>query len=214
MLSSGKEVFISLGHAGQPSQPSNAVNPAVGLQPITVSDLKAFTNISGFLQLRGQPFQMRTDTETTLLDLRSRPIVLIGNHNNEWAVRLTQNVRFRFDFDEAHAGSPDRVFSIVDSQNPEQRIWQTPIYKSATANVDYAVVGRFYDPVTDGLVLYIAGAGPGGTEAASEFITQDRFLRTLPDKLTNPRINFEVVLKTPVINGVPGSPEMVASDLR
>jgi hypothetical protein len=213
MLHSGKEVFISLGHAGQQPEPNSALSPASGLQPITVADLKAYTNISGFLQLHGQAFQMRTDTETTLLDLRSRPVVLIGNHNNEWAVRLTQNVRFHFDFDDAHAGSPDRVFSIIDSQNPDQKIWQTPIYKSASAGFDYAVVGRFYDPVTDGVIMYIAGAGPGGTEAASEFITQDRFLRTLPEKLSNPRTNFEAVLRTPVIVGVPGSPEMIASDI-
>jgi hypothetical protein len=213
MLYSGKEVFISLGHAGQPPQSNSALNLASGLQPITVADLKAYTNISGFLQLHDQPFQMRTDTDTTLLDLRSRPVVLIGNHNNEWAVRLTQNVRFRFDFDDAHAGSPDRVFSIIDTQNPEQKIWQTPIYKIASAGFDYAVVGRFYDPVTDGVIMYIAGAGPGGTEAASEFITQDRFLRMLPEKLSNPRTNFEAVLRTPVIAGLPGSPEMIASDI-
>jgi hypothetical protein len=213
MLYSGKEVFISLGHAGQLQQANSSLNLASGLQPITVADLKAYTNISGFLQLHGQPFQMRTDTETTLLDLRSRPVVLIGNHNNEWAVRLTQNVRFHFDFDDAHAGNPDRVFSIIDSQNPDQKAWQTPIYKTASAGFDYAVVGRFYDPVTDGVIMYIAGAGPGGTEAASEFITQDRFLRMLPEKLSNPRTKFEAVLRTPVIAGVPGSPEMIASDI-
>lgn len=213
MFASGKEVFISLGHAQSLSEEDSAVAlTSSGLQRITVTDLKAYTNFSGFLQLHGRPFQMRTDTETTMLDLRDRPIVLIGNHNNDWARRLTQNLRFQFDFDEKNAGKPNRVVSIVDSQRPGERLWQVPIPNGPTTFVDYAIAGRFLDPVTGGLVLYVAGAGPVATQAASEFVTQPRFLRNLPENVSDPKVSFEVVLKTPTVAGVPGSPEVVATD--
>lgn len=215
MFSSGKEVFISLGHAQSMSpEDSSVALTSSGLQRITVTDLKAYTNISGFLQLHRYPFQMRTDTETTMLDLRDRPVVFIGNHNNDWARRLTQNLRYRFDFDEQDVGKPNRVVSIFDSERPNDRRWQVPVPSGQTATVDYGIAGRFFDPVTGALVLYVAGAGAVATQAASEFVTQPRFLRTLPRNLSDPKISFEVVLKTPIVAGIPGSPEVVATAIK
>jgi len=211
ILSAGKEVFICLGHA----DPLNADDPVIeltsgGLQRITVTDLKAYTNISGFLQMNGQSFQMRMDNQTTLLDLRDRPTVLIGNHNNDWALKLTGNLRYRFDFDEADAGKPNRVVSIVDTQEPH-RLWQVSLRDPESPSVDYAIAGRFFNPISGSLIFFVAGARPVGTQAASEFMTRPQFLQGLPDSLKNPKTNLEVVLKTPIIAGVPGSPEVVAT---
>ncbi len=212
MFATGKEIFISLGHADPRGSEDLAADLALGgLQRITVTDLKAYTNISGFLQWNGQPFQMRTDNQTTLLDLRDRPTILIGNHNNDWARRLTGNLRYRFDFDEAHEGKPDRTFAIVDSDQPGQHLWQVPVGSNKAASVDYALAGRMLDPVTGGLVLYVAGCGSVGTQAASEFITQPQFLSGLPKTLNNPKVSIQVVLKTPIVAGVAGSPEVVAT---
>lgn len=55
------------------------------------------------------------------------------------------------------------------------------------------------------VILFMAGAGPVGTQAASEFVTQPQFLRGLPESLKNPRTKIEVVLKTSIIAGVAGS---------
>jgi hypothetical protein len=214
MFASGKEIFISLGHA----DPYGSENPSAdfargGLQRITVTDLKAYTNISGFLQTNRQPFQMRTDNQTTLLDLRDRPAVLIGNHNNDWARRLTADLRYRFDFDEAHEGKPDRTFTIVDSEKPDQRLWQVPVGGNRAAPFDYAIAGRMLDPVTGGLVLFVAGCGSVGTQAASEFVTQPQFLRSLPKNLNDPKVSIQVVLKTPIMAGVAGSPEVIATHI-
>jgi hypothetical protein len=157
---------------------------------------------------------MRIDTETTLLDLRDRPVVLIGIHNNSWTLRLNHNLRYHFDFDEADEGKPNRVITIVDAQHPDRHLWQIPWDYHTDASVDYAVAGRFHDPVTGGQVLYVAGEGTVGTQAASEFVTQTSFLRSLPESLRNPKTNFEVVLKTPIVGGVPGSPEILATDIQ
>lgn len=211
MFSAGKEVFICLGHA----DPLRIDDPSIGitsggLQRITVTDLKSYTNISGFLQMNGQSFQMRMDNQTTLLDLREHPTVLIGNHNNDWALKLTGNLRFRFDFDEADAGKPNQIVSIVDAQEPH-RLWQVPLRDQKGPSVDYAIAGRFFDPVSGSLILFVAGAGTVGTQAASEFVTQPQFLRGLPESLRNPKTNIELVLKTPIIAGVAGAPEVVAT---
>jgi hypothetical protein len=215
MFLSNKEIFISLGHAESftPSSAELAVTSG-GLQRITVTDLKAYTNISGFLQLNGHPFQMRTDTSTTLLDLRDRPVVLIGIRNNNWTLKLTRNLCYHFDFDDAESGKPNRAISIVDSQNSDRVLWQIPIRSCADPSVDYAIAGRFLDPVTGGLVLYVTGACAVGTQAASEFVTQPNFLRSLPERLRNPKTNFEVVLRTPVVGGVSGSPEVLVTDIQ
>ena len=69
------------------------------------------------------------------------------------------------------------------------------------------------DPVTGGLVLYVAGCGSMGTQAASEFITQPQFLGGLPRSLNNPKVSIQVVLRTPIVAGVAGSPEVIATHI-
>lgn len=214
MLGSGKEVFVCLGHAQPLQNEDSSVNlGSAGLQRITVTDLKAYTNISGFLQLHRQNFQMRTDNQTTLLDLRDRPTVLIGIGNNQWAQRLTSNLRFRFDFSENDLNNPHRAVSVVDAEHPETGKWRVPLGQAEAASFDYAIAGRLLDPVTGGLILYIAGAGPVGTQAASEFVTQPRFLRSMPASLKDPRTNIQVVLRTAIVGGVPGTPETIATNV-
>jgi hypothetical protein len=214
MLESGKEVFVCLGHAQPLGNEDSAVDlGSAGLQRITITDLKAYTNISGFLQLHGQAFQMRTDNQTTLLDLRDRPTVLIGIGNNQWTQRLTSNIRFRFDYSEADPNNPNRAVSVVDAEHPGAKAWRVQLKDLEAASVDYAIAGRLLDPVTGGIILYIAGAGAVGTQAASEFVTQPKFLRSMPTSLKDPRTNIQVVLRTPIVGGVPGTPTVIATNV-
>jgi hypothetical protein len=60
-------------------------------------------------------------------------------------------------------------------------------------------------------VVYVAGAGPVATEAASNFISQKRFLATLPEILLNPEKDVLILVKTEILDGVPGPPTMVAT---
>ena len=211
IFSSGKEVFICLGHPDPIQVNDSSLQLASGgLERITLTDLKAYTNFSGFLQLNGQAFQMRIDNQTTLLDLRDRPAVLIGDHNNAWSRRLTSNLRYRFDFHEENGDPPGRFVTIFDSQQPN-RTWQVPARPPTGPYVDYAVAGRVLDPVTGGLIVYVAGAGPVATQTASEFLTRPQFLRGLPESLKNSGTNIQIVLKTLVVAGVPGSPEVVTT---
>jgi hypothetical protein len=142
--------------------------------------------------------------------LRDRPAVLIGDHNNAWSRRLTSNLRYRFDFHEENGDPPGRFVTIFDSQQPN-RTWQVPAHPPTGPYVDYAVAGRVLDPVTGGLIVYVAGAGPVATQTASEFLTRPQFLQGLPESLKNSGTNIQIVLKTLVVAGVPGSPEVVTT---
>ena len=102
--------------------------------------------------------------------------------------------------------------AIVDAQRPQNN-WRVKFGPGSATDADYAIAGRFLDPVTGGLVLYVAGAGIVGTQAASEFVTQAKFLKNLPSSLKNPRTNFQVVIRTPILGGFAGSPEVVATNI-
>jgi hypothetical protein len=77
---------------------------------------------------------------------------------------------------------------------------------------DYAIVARFRDTTTGGMVLILAGVGRNGTEAAAQFVTSPRYMQLLSERagkdLANK--NIEIVLKTTVIEGKTGAPSIQA----
>lgn len=60
-------------------------------------------------------------------------------------------------------------------------------------------------------MLVIAGLGPYGTEAASEFAGSPQYLAQLAKVLPRgwENMNFELVIKTAVMGDTPGPPELV-----
>jgi hypothetical protein len=135
-------------------------------------------------------------------DLRQGPVVLIGAFN-PWSLILLSNLRFSIRVDpNGHAKW------IQDSQNPSKRDWTVD---SSTTNiaVDYAVVSRFYDTETGQWILAVGGLWPFGTEAASDLLTDRSFVKSIPGALRSNK-NFQMVVKTSVINGSAGEPEVVA----
>ena len=132
----------------------------------------------------------------------------MGAINNEWTMRLVAPFRFHFTF------GANGVDSIDDATNPRPTGWildSSAPYLSITAV--YAIVARFHDPTTEGPVLVIAGLGPYGTEAASEFVQSPQHLAELAAKLPRgwENKNLEVVIKTNVIGAKTGPPILVAT---
>ena len=78
---------------------------------------------------------------------------------------------------------------------------------------DYAIVARFRDPNTEGPVMVIAGVGPYGTEAASEFVQSPQHLAELAARLPRgwEKKNLELVIKTDVIGVKAGPPALLAT---
>ncbi|MFZ0339912.1 MAG: hypothetical protein WAL45_17930 [Terracidiphilus sp.] len=174
---------------------------------VSVSSAIALARLGGIMHQRGKDYEVKEVNETSLTDIRSRSLILVGAMNNEWSMRLLRPLRFHFTF-------VNSIASIQDSENPQQQSWSidfTKPYSSIT--IDYAVVARFHDPTTEGPVLMIGGLGPYGTEAASEFLESPQHLAELTAKLPRgwENKNLEFVLKTNVIGAKAGPPVLVTT---
>jgi len=174
---------------------------------VSVSSAIALARLGGVLHQRSKDYEIKEAPETSLTDIRSRSLILVGALNNQWTIQLLKPLRIHFTY-------ANFVASIQDSGNSQQQSWAVDFKKPySTITTDYALVARFRDPTTEGPVLVIAGLGPYGTEAASEFVQSPQHLADLASKL--PRgwedKNLEVVLKTDVIGAKAGPPILVTT---
>jgi len=173
---------------------------------ISLSSALALSRLTGLIQGRGRSYEIKEGSATSLVDLRSRSVVLVGALNNLWTLRLLDPLRFRF------VTRP--LAHIEDDKSTQHPDWSVDFSKPyATVSTDYAIVARYHDATTNGTVMVIAGIGPYGTEAASEFVTSPRSLEQLLRKVPAgwQSKNLEMVLKTEVIAGEAGPPSLVAA---
>jgi hypothetical protein len=175
---------------------------------VSVATATALANLAGVLRQHGAAYEIKEDTETSLTDLRSRPLILIGATNNAWTMRLVNPMRFHF--------TPGPMAQILDAKNPQNSDWIIDFSKPySSVAIDYAIVASYHDPTTEGPVMVIAGIGPYGTEAASAFVISPEYLeqivRQVPAGWENR--NLEMVLKSDVIDGKPGPPVLVSSNV-
>lgn len=191
------------------ANPSRQITNSDTMVTVIIDDVVPLVNIAGVLQSNGKAYKLKSESSTTLTDLRSGPTVLIGAYDNSWTLRQTANLRFHF------ANNPEMSrFWIADRNNPTNLDWiidraeqQKGVYK------DFAIVARFLDPNTDRVVMVAAGIARGGTVAAGEFLVdpnQIKALERIAPKDWSKR-NIELVLETQVIDGRSGPPRLVAS---
>jgi hypothetical protein len=173
---------------------------------VSVATAVALAHVVAVLKQHGSAYEIKEDNEASLADMRSRPLILIGATNNRWTMRLLGPLRFRF--------TMGPVAQIQDARNPGNSDWLIDFSKPfASVTSDYAVVARFHDATTDGPVMVIAGIGPYGTEAASEFATTTPYLEESLESLSSgwANQNLEMVLKTDVIDGKAGPPKLLTA---
>jgi hypothetical protein len=135
--------------------------------------------------------------------MRNRPVVLLGGYNNDWTMRMLKPLRFQF--------TPEPVESIGDMQNSKVQ-WSRDKSVAYSNADDYALVARFRDPSTDGLVVVLAGLGRNGSEAAAQFATSARYMDMVRDRIGGDleKKNIEIVLKVNVFDGKTGAPSILA----
>jgi hypothetical protein len=157
-----------------------------------------------------QTATMMGTSEVTLQDLRRGPAVLIGAFDNPWALALVSGLRFRVMVDPV----TDAEW-IEDSRSPNNRIWiqdgSNMTFLNSTS--DYALVTRFRSQDTGTWIVAIEGLGMQGTEAAGELLTNPNLSSVLPTSLRNSDRNFQIVLKTTVINGQTSLPQILATSV-
>lgn len=180
---------------------------------IAAEDVSAIIHASKPLMEHDVAYRIQMDSNITLTDMRDRPVILIGGPSNLWTTKLLAPLRFHF--------SSMNLLHVEDSQNPQFKEWAYVLSKVSgpgshlTVVQDCAIVARFHDPTTGGVVMVIAGAGRNGTEAAGEFVASNELLKGLEKRLPSDwkNKNLEVVLKTKVIDGKTGSPSIEATYL-
>jgi hypothetical protein len=176
---------------------------------VAAEDVTAIVHATKPLMQHNIPYSIQLETNVTLSDLRDRPVLLIGGPSNAWATKLLAPLRFHFN----SVGS----LHVEDSQNPQSRSCDYTLDSNASPHpqvlADCAIIARFRDSITGGMVMIIAGAGRNGTEAAGEFIATSALLKSLDKRLPSGwrDLNLEVVLKTDVIDGKTGEPAIVAA---
>ncbi|MGA3162475.1 MAG: hypothetical protein ABSC77_14805 [Terracidiphilus sp.] len=173
---------------------------------VSVPDTIAVSRLANVLQKHNRNYFIKEVSATSLADIRERTVIFVGALNNAWTMRLTDPLRFRF--------VPGNVARIEDTKNPQNSAWSVDYSKPyPSLSVDYGIVARYHDTYTNGNVLIIAGIGPYGTEAASEFVSSPQYLSQvehfIPAGLKE--ANLEIVIKTDVINGEAGPPHVIAA---
>lgn len=176
---------------------------------LALADALAMARIMGVSrEYAKKKLDVRRSTAYTLTDLRKGPIILIGAFNNPWAMRLTKDLRFHFERGENHLGL------IVDRENRNNRSWaHDPNLLYSTVTQDYAVVSRFFNPLTEEMTVAIGGTGRDGTVAAGEFVTEPRYLDMLAARAPRnwEKKNLQVVLATDIVRGNTGPPRILAT---
>jgi hypothetical protein len=201
LICSGGVVFAPERFSGVKTAGKDIEYPFVSMQLAT-----SIGRISGHLERLGETVQTRASASTVLTDLRERPVVLLGAYNNDWTMRLLEPLRFRF------APGPAEV--IVDRDHPTTRWERDPAQPYSSAE-DYAIVARFHDSTTGGVIVIVAGIGRNGTEAAAQFVTSSHYMELLRSRIGASLAdkNIEAVLKVSVIDGKTGAPSVEAVDI-
>jgi hypothetical protein len=179
---------------------------------VAAKDTLALARLAGFMGKSNRYGSVLLADNATLTDLRGQPAIMIGAFDNHWTEELLSGYRFQFTRDTA-----TQVGTIRDTRNPTRASWGIDL-KSPPAQVhkDYALVSRIKSPITEQTELIIAGIGPSGTVAASEFITNPRyfneFVKRAPPGWQNREI--QIVITTEVIGERSAPPHVLTFDVR
>jgi hypothetical protein len=171
---------------------------------LAVGDVYTAIRLSGLLGQIGKKNQVRIGGNYSFEDLRNSPAVVIGAFNNRWTMQMTSNLHFAF------ADEGDQ--SIIREEGPSGRRWYSKRDSNGKALEDYAVVTRLLNSATGQFVVIVAGIKSYGTQAAGDFVSSPEYLQAALQKAPPDweGRNVQIVLETPVTDGLPGPLQVVA----
>jgi hypothetical protein len=170
----------------------------------------AATRISNWIATRGGEQRFRLVKSTTLDDLQEGPTILIGGLDNEWTLRALTHLRYQF------RGTDQEQYWITDTKNPGRKTWAVDLKTQYPAvKRDFALIARVHNDSTRQVQVIVAGIGMSATASAGEFMVDPNRLEELR-KRVGPGFkdhDFEAVLGTDVVNGIPGSANILAIEV-
>lgn len=190
---------------------SSAAGPGVVPGAVTWSDVLTLGRLGVFLKGRDADPQFCREDQATFGDFQQGPAVLIGGLNDEWALRLMQNLRFQFRRD-------GTLFYIADRERLASRDWSIHVEKfdsdgRLALDRDFAVISRVASLRTGRMTVIVGGLWEYGTMAAGRFLTEpgnlESFARSAPSGWE--RKNLQLIISTEVIEKAPGPPHVVAA---
>lgn len=174
---------------------------------LNLADSTVLARVAGLLQSRSKNYSVHGETDTNFSDLAGNPSVLIGSFNNDWTIRLSDQLRFHF---EMNRDTGEQW--IVDKQKPEQKIG-IHSFDLAVPDISdaYAIVSRVRDPSTAQMVVALAGVSVKGTRAAGTFVSEpsylEEFAKHVPRNWQNE--NVQIVIAASIVDGSLGPPHVV-----
>jgi hypothetical protein len=205
LLCVGTWAVSSISSDVPPSQTTNLDH--TDLLPIT--DAVAFSRIAGYLGETRAPYRVEGARTTTLTDLIRGPVVVVGALDNPWTMRITDALRFHF----VHESAMSR-WSIADRKDASKLYTADGDATNGGAK-QYALIGRVTNGTSGQISVVVAGLGAAGTTAASEFVTDARFMDELVRQASKgmKSKNLEAVISVQVIDGKPGAPQVEAVEV-
>jgi hypothetical protein len=177
---------------------------------VALGDAECLMRLSSVLERYRKPYRVRGERSTSFADLRDTPAVLIGAFDNPWTLRTAGQLRFTFTKDTAR-----EIDMVVDRQHPEKREWTiTGAWPNWDVPYDYAIVSRILDTTTDRPVIIAAGITQYGTMAAGEFLSNPEYFSEAVGKFRDRswhKKNLQIVLGVPVVNRIPGHPQVLST---
>jgi len=161
----------------------------------SVVDLDIATRLARVPELVPERFRIRYARDLRMEDLKHSNAVLLGSlHTNPWVEIFQENMNFVLEY------QPDVDDSIVLNRNP--LAGESAVYKNEWADEShrtYAVLA--FIPSLDGMgnVIVVEGLNMAGTQAAGDFLLNDRTITPILQKATRTGGTigpFELLLET------------------
>lgn len=175
---------------------------------LNLADSSVLANVAGLLQSRNKTYSVHGETDTTFSDLASGPDVLIGSFNNDWTIRLSDQLRFHFEMD-SNTGEQ----WIVDRNRPDEKIGAHFSNISTPDSGDaYAIISRVRDASTGQIVVTLAGLSTNGTKAAGRFVSEGGYLQEFSKRAPSnwQNGNLQIVIAAALVDGSFGPPRVIS----
>jgi hypothetical protein len=177
---------------------------------LDVGDASAAFHIEELLQTLGRRSHVDIPDNVSFAELKEAPVVLIGGPQyNSWTrTMVTNDLPFVFVQD-------DQGVRIVDREHPA-RFWGDPGVLPIDVTEDFALITRILRSTSGQAVICVAGIQGSGSQMGAEAITNADYLQSIlkhaPHDWEHKNVQF--ILKTKIVGGIPGAPELVASAYR
>jgi hypothetical protein len=174
---------------------------------VVYSDMLATLNIVNVLDAHHTDYRVRLNVTTSLDDLMHGPAVLIGGLDNDWTLRAVNKLPYKF------FGTDEESYWIASTRDPGNRRWSLDLKQKYTSVTrDYALIARVHNEQTGEPQVSVAGIGMSGTAAAGDMLADEHLLEQVRRRIGAGFRNrdFEVVISTDVVNGMAGTPQIIA----